>query len=385
MTIKDAHNNRPRTWVDINLSAIADNVQSIRSTLPPYIKFISVIKANAYGHGACEVAHALTQIGINYFAVATVYEALSLREKGINSNILVLADPIPGEEAYFANHNLTATVSCKTTIERLSKTAQAFKKTIDCHLKIDTGMGRLGAWHKEAPALHTSLIQNPHLPFKGIFTHFSVAKANTPYTHQQRAHFLNALAHMPGINPTAHLLHADHSASLKSFDSTSPFNAIRLGLLQYGIQSHTESPLPLPLKPTLYFHTRISLVKTLPKGTGIGYGLTHHLHRPSRIAVIAVGYGDGLRRNLVAQAHVLIRGYRCPIIGRVCMDQSMVDITDLPETPEAGEVVTLIGHQGAASIDLQTFSTWAHSFAHESLCLITSRVPRFYETAARIL
>lgn len=374
------YDNRPRTWVDIDLSAIADNVQAIRSTLPAHITFISVVKANAYGHGACEVAHALTQIGINSFAVATVYEALALRASGITSTILVLADPIPGEEAYFAQHALTATVSCTTTIERLSKTAQAFKKTIDCHLKIDTGMGRLGAWHKDAPALYAALIQNPNLTFKGLFTHFSVAKVDTPYTNKQRAHFLEALAHMPGITATRHLLHADHSASLKSFDATSPFNAIRLGLLQYGIQSHTESPLPLPLKPTLYFHTRISLVKPLPKGTGIGYGLTHRLHRPSRIAVIAVGYGDGLRRNLTEEAHVLIRGHQCPIIGRVCMDQCMIDITDLPEAPEAGEVATLIGYQGSTSIDLQTFSTWAHSFAHESLCLITSRVPRFYET-----
>ncbi len=371
-----------RCWVEIDLAALERNLKLIRASLPPAIKYVAVVKADAYGHGLPQVAARLMHAGADLFAVANIAEAMALRELSGDWPILLLSPVLPEEDRYLAEHDLAATVSSAEEVARFDAAGRAAGKPVAVHLKIDTGMGRLGVWHEQARSVYEQIRTAPGVRLAGVFTHFSSADEDPAFTEQQRQTFLATLAGFPGFDATGRFIHADNSAGLESTPGQGgPFNAVRVGLLQFGILPHPHSMLSrVHAEPVFSFHTRVGLVKQLPAGTGISYGRTFKLQRPTTVAVLTAGYGDGIARASSNRAEVLIQGRRCPVLGRVTMDQTIVDVTDVAAPVRAGDTAVLVGRQGSAEIGITEFSAWADSIPWETLCSVTKRVPRLYRT-----
>lgn len=364
-----------RCWAEINLSAFERNLKSIQAALSSHMRYVAVVKADAYGHGVPQIVRRLMQSGVDCFAVANVAEASEIRHMGAGWPILILGPVLPEEDKHLITHDLIATVSTAEECERLNELGKHNNTKIRIHLKIDTGMGRLGVWHENANELLTQISKLKHLNLEGIYTHFSSAESDPEFTNQQRERFLKTLKK---INQEGLLIHADNSAGIDSLDEDSPFNAVRIGLLQFGIPPYPESLLGrAKVEPVFSFHTRIGIIKELPRGTDISYGRSYQLKRDSRIAVLTGGYADGIPLALSNKGSVLINGYKCPIIGRVTMDQTIVDVTDCPDaTP--GDKATLIGKNHTEEITTTEFSQTASTIPWETLCSVTKRVKRVY-------
>ena len=341
------------------------------------MRYLAVVKADAYGHGMPQMVRRLMQSGVDCFAVANVAEAADIRHMGAGWPILILSPLLPEEDNFLIDHDLTATVSTIEECERLNTLGIDRKIKIKVHLKIDTGMGRIGIWHSHAPALFDSIRKMPGLELNGVYTHFSSTNSDTNFTQNQRARFLAALDAVAPL-PDGLLIHADNSAGIDSLRGDSPFNAVRIGLLQFGVPSYHKSILGrVTVEPVFSFHTRISLVKDLPAGTHISYDCTHQLTRNSRIAILTAGYGDGIPLDLSNCGHVLIHGKACPILGRVTMDQTIIDVTECAEA-QIGACVTLIGKSKDKEITAMEFSQQANTIPWETLCSVSKRVTRVY-------
>jgi len=367
-----------RCWAEIDLAALERNLRRIRLMLPSHVRYVAVVKANAYGHGLTHTVARLMQCGADMFAVANVHEARAVRELGSGWPILMLSAVLPDEESMVAHYNLIATVSSKEEVDRFDALGRLSGKKISVHMKIDTGMGRLGVWHESAPELWAYIRRAQWISPEGVYTHFSSADTDADFTAQQRALFQKALARMENLPPNL-LVHADNSAGFESFAGSGPFNAVRIGLLQFGMAPHSQSLLAkLQPTPVLSFHTRVGLVKDLPAGVAVSYGRTYTLKKPTRIAVLTAGYGDGIPTSASNRAQVLIHGRRCPVLGRVTMDQTIVDVSEL-EGVKVDDIATLIGAQENARISVEEFSEWSAAIAWESFCSITNRVPRIYK------
>ncbi|HEY9248982.1 MAG TPA: alanine racemase, partial [Rariglobus sp.] len=350
-------------------------------SLPAHMRYVAVVKADAYGHGLHQTAARLMHAGADLFAVANLAEAAALREIGPGWPVLLLSPLLPEEDRHVVDYDVAVTVSSEDEVTRFDRAARAAGRPLTVHLKIDTGMGRLGVWHEHAPALYQQIRRAGHLRLAGVFTHFCSPDDDAAFTAEQRRRFLAALHACEGIDLGALFIHADNSAGLETIEVAGPFNAVRVGLLQFGVLPHAGSLLAqVQAEPVFSFRTRVGLVKRLPAGTGVSYGRTHTLRRESTVAILTAGYGDGMPRAASNRGHVLIRGQRCPILGRVTMDQTIVDVTDVPGVA-AGDETVLIGKQLGAQIDLAEFSRWADTIPWETLCSVTKRVPRLYRTS----
>lgn len=370
-----------RCWVEIDLAALERNLKLIRASLPPHIKFVAVIKADAYGHGLHQVAARLMHAGADLFAVANIAEAMALRELSSDWPILMLSPVLPDEVGYLPAFDLAATVSSLEEVRRFDAAGRAAGKPVTVHLKLDTGMGRLGVWHEESLALYEAIRAAAGVQLAGVFTHFASADEDPVFTSEQRRRFLECLNRFPGLEPERLLIHADNSAGLETTPGRGDFNAVRVGLLQFGVLPHPNSMLArVHTEPVFSFHTRVGLVKRLPAGTGISYGQTYRLKRDSTVAILTAGYGDGIARACSNRAQVLINGHRCPVLGRVTMDQTIVDVTGLDGPVQSGDPVVIVGRQGKAEISLTEFSDWSDTIPWETLCSVTKRVPRVYRT-----
>jgi alanine racemase len=369
-----------RCWAEIDLGALERNLRLIRASLPANMRYVAVVKADAYGHGLQQTAARLMHAGADLFAVANVAEAAALREIGPGWPILLLSPLLPEEDRFVADYDLAATVSTGEEVARLAEVGAATGRPVCVHLKIDTGMGRLGVWHEEAPGLHAQIAAEPNVRLAGVYTHFASPDDDPEFTAEQRRRFLSALAKCAGLRPEDLFVHADNSAGLETMAPSSPFNAVRIGLLQFGILPHPNSLLAqVRTEPVFSFHTRVGIVKSLPAGTTVSYGRTHMLRRPTRIAVLCAGYADGIPRAASGRAQVLIRGRRCPVLGRVTMDQTIVDVTEVPQTV-CGDAAVLVGRQASGEITISEFSLWAETIPWETLCSVSKRVPRIYKT-----
>jgi alanine racemase len=370
-----------RCWAEIDLAALERNLKLIRASLPPHIKYVAVVKADAYGHGLHQTVARLMHAGADLFAVANVAEAAAIRELGPGWPILVLGPLLPEEDQRLVDHGLTATVSTSEEVERFDAVGWAANQVVAVHLKIDTGMGRLGVWHEQTGELYEYIRRARHIRLDGAFTHFSSADEDPAFTDEQRRRFLAALRRCPDLDLGRLLIHADNSAGLETAHGEQPFNAVRVGLLQFGILPHPNSMLArVHTEPVFSFHTRVGIVKRLPAGTGISYGRTCTLQRDSTVAVLCAGYGDGIARACSNRAHVLIRGSRCPVLGRITMDQTIVDVTEVSGV-QCGDEAVLVGRQNEAEISIAEFSAWSDSIPWETLCSVTKRVPRIYRTS----
>ncbi len=365
-----------RCWAEIHLAAFERNLKRIQAALPAGVRYVSVVKADAYGHGMPQMVRRLMQSGVDYFAVANVHEAADIRHMGKGWPILVLSPLLPEEDNSLVDYDLIGTVSTREEAERFNTLGTKRGTSIKVHLKIDTGMGRLGVWHTGALALLDTIHRLPSLTLAGIYTHFSSADSDREFTRLQRERFLSVLDQ---TDTSGLLIHADNSASLNSLSGDSPFNAVRVGLLQLGIPPYPDSMLGrVDVEPVFSFHTRVGIVKDLPAGTDISYSRTHRLTRKTRIAVLTAGYGDGIPLELSNTGSVLIHGQRCPILGRVTMDQTIVDVSDLELPIHSGDRATLIGRCEGAEITATEFSETAATIPWEALCSITKRVERVY-------
>lgn len=376
--ISQKHKSTPlRCWAEIDLAAFERNLKRIQSALPARMRYIAVVKADAYGHGMPQIVRRLMQSGVDYFAVANVAEAAEIRHMGAGWPILLLSPLLPEEDRDVLEKDLTVTVSSTEECQRLSELGQKHGSTIKIHLKIDTGMGRLGVWHEDASNLLSQIVALPSIKLEGIYTHFSSAESDSDFTQTQRNRFLELLKEAKDL-PDDLIIHADNSAGIESLSEESPFNAVRIGLLQFGVTPYPESVLGRARVEAVFsFHTRIGLLKKLPAGTDISYGRTHQLKRDSRIAVLTAGYGDGVPLELSDTGSVLVQGQRCPILGRVTMDQTVIDVTDCPKAA-VGDTVTLIGKSGSDEITTSEFSRLAGTIPWETLCSVTKRVTRVY-------
>jgi alanine racemase len=369
-----------RCWAEIDLAALERNLRLIRASLPSHMRYVAVVKADAYGHGLQQTAARLMHAGADLFAVANIAEAAALRELGPGWPILLLSPLLPEEDVYVAEYDLTATVSTSDEVQRFNAVGQASGRPVSVHLKIDTGMGRVGVWHEHAEKLYEEICAAPHIKLAGMFTHFASSDDDPAFTNEQRRRFLAALQRCRGIQLEQLFIHADSSAGLETLEGARPFNAVRIGLLQFGVLPRANSLLAqVHTEPVFSFKTRVGLVKDLPAGNTISYGRTYTLKRDTRIAVLTAGYGDGIQRASSNRAQVIVQGVRCPVLGRVTMDQTIIDVTDVPGVTRGDEAV-LVGRQGKAEISLTEFSHWADTIPWETLCSVSKRVPRIYKT-----
>jgi len=372
-----------RCWAQIDLAALERNLCHIRDQLPAGIRYVAVVKADAYGHGLYPTVSRLMQANVDLFAVSTSEEAGRIHEIARGWPILLLGFTLPGEEATIIQNGWMATVSSCEEINRFEKEAERLDKRLQVHLKIDTGMGRLGAWFEDTKPLYQKIMDSKNLVLRGIYTHFSDSVGSSDFTQLQRQRFLSTLQSLGLDETTPLMVHSDNSGGVEIFDRKSPINAVRVGLLQFGVVQYPLSVFKgIDIRPVFSLYSRIGLVKTVPAGTPISYNRTYVTRRETRIAVITAGYGDGIPTAISNKAQVLIQGKRCPLMGRITMDQMVADVTGMDEL-QPGEPVVLIGTNGNEKITVSDFSQWANSIPWEIFCNISKRVPRIYQTTRR--
>lgn len=359
-------------WVEIDLDAIRHNVHQLRRLLPRGVRFMAVIKADAYGHGAVPVARAALAAGAEWLGVALVEEALVLRQAGITAPILVFAPLRPEAADLYRQYGLRASV----TDLAVARAAAGEGRPVKVHLKVDTGMGRIGVLPDDVPDLLERLRTIPGLEVEGIYTHFSTADDwETDHFEQQRERFSRLLRRLEAAGRRPPLAHMANSAALLR-DAGTAADMVRIGAGIYGIVPPQHGLAPVPLRPALAIKAKIVQVRRIPAGWKIGYGATYVAPRPSTLGIVPVGYADGYDRGLSNRAHVLIRGRRMPIVGRVCMDQLIVDAGDADIA--VGDEVVLLGRQGQAEISALDLADWAQTIPDEIVSRLGSRLPRRY-------
>jgi len=378
VTTKNGHTKphyRP-TWAEIDLSAIEHNYKHVRKLVGKDVNIMVVVKANAYGHGIVEVSKVLERLGVNYLGVATTDEAVRLREYGVRTPVLVLGSVLPDEVKILIANDVTITLCSDDLIEAIRKeTAGGHKAKV--HIKIDTGMGRIGVWHEEALNFVKNLAQEKNIIIEGIYTHFSSAGRDDFFTNYQIDAFEKLLARLEGFDIRIPLRHAANSIATVDF-KRSHLNLVRPGLIIYGMYPKHTFPKLIKLKPALSLKTKIVYIKETPPGRSISYGRTYVTEKHTRIATLPIGYADGYARNLSNKAEVLVRGRRARIVGKVTMDQMMIDVGHIKRI-RVGDEVVLLGKQGRDEIRPEKLARLAETIAYEFICGISNRVPRVYK------
>jgi alanine racemase len=372
---------RRPTWAEIDLAALAHNFHVIKNQIGPDAKVLAAVKANAYGHGAVQCARRLESEGAEWFGVALPEEGVELRDAGITRPTLCLGGFWPGQEALLLEHQLTPVVYRLDLIESLNRAAQNANQTADVHVKIDTGMGRLGVRADAVGEFCDALIRFKNIRVEGLMTHLAAAddESKQAFTNNQLSKFDAAIAAFRerGFQPT--VIHAANSAAAFA-NAGARENMVRPGGSLYGFvrdvfPANMEMP---PLRPVMSLHSRIVLLKHVPQGEFLGYGCTFQTPRDSLIATIPIGYDDGYRRALSNKARVIVRGTFAPVVGRVSMDLTLVDVTDVPDV-SLDDHVTLLGQDGEDLITAEDLGELAETISYEITCGISTRVPRIYK------
>lgn len=369
-----------RCYAEISLEAIGHNIREVKKRLPEGVKLLGVVKANAYGHGAVPVASYLEN-QVDYFATATIEEAVELRENGISAPILILGYVSPSQYGDLVEYDITQTIDSYAQALALEKEAARQNRKAKAHLAVDTGMTRIGFQVTEHDAdVAAKIADLPHIELEGMFTHFSCAdQEDKTYCSMQMEKYDKMTALLAERGVTIPLRHICNSAGIMEFDDHR-FEMVRSGIITYGIYPSEEVKKErLDLIPALSWKSHVIHVKEVGPGIGVSYGATYVTEKPmTRIATVSAGYADGYPRALSNQGCVLIHGKKAPIIGRICMDQMMVDVTDIPDV-QVEDVVTLVGTDGDETITIEEIANPAARFAYEMLCDISSRVTRVYK------
>jgi alanine racemase len=368
------------TWAEVNLHNLEHNFRVTREALGPGVAIMPTVKADAYGHGARECARALERAGADWFGVALVEEGLELREAGISRPVLCLGGGWAGQEQVMVEQRLTPVVFQLDALARLDEAARAAGRAVDYHLKVDTGMGRLGVPFAELKDFLDGAKRFENARLDGAMTHFASADdpGKSDFTRRQMDLFQDALGMLAerGYSPT--WVHEANSAASTAYPE-SRANMVRLGGVTYGVWRDATDPTVAPLdwRPVMSVHTRVLLLKTVPAGVPIGYGNTFVTARESRIATLPIGYRDGLRRKLSNLGRVIVRGEFAPIVGRISMDLTIIDVTDVAGV-EVGDEVIVIGRQLGREITAEDIAAQLETISYEVTCGISERVPRVY-------
>ena len=369
-------------YVTIDMDAILQNYRNVcKKTGVPVM---AIIKADAYGHGAVQVAH-LLETECPFFGVSSVSEALELRQSGIRQPILILGHTTAAAFPYLVGTGIRPAIFSLEDARELNRVAAEKGVTAPCHIAVDTGMSRIGFQVTDEDAdICAQIGKLPNLEIEGVFSHFATADcADLSRSHKQSALFdwFCQMLRERGVTPK--MYHLNNSAGIMNFDTH--YDIVRSGIVTYGLYPSDEvSPELLDLKPAMNWYSRVSHVKILPAGREISYGGTYVTQEPTRVATIPVGYADGYRRSLSSKFYVLIHGKKAPILGRVCMDQMMVDVSRIPETA-VGDTVTLIGTDGDETITVEQIAEAAGSFNYEFVCGISRRVCRHYISGGQVV
>lgn len=377
-----------RIYAAVDLDAIRFNIASMAAEMTQGTKIIGVIKADGYGHGAVPIARELEPMDIIHgFAVATEEEAVILRKAGIAKPLLVLGYTFPYSYQEMIANDIKMAVFRKDTLHRLSETAAAMGKQAGVHIKVDTGMSRIGIYpDEEGMEFVKTALQTPHIAVEGIFTHFAKAdeENKTPARKQLELfrNFIDRIQKETGYRiPLCHCANSAAMLELREAD----MDAARAGIALYGLWPSKETARDrVYLRPAMELKSRIIYVKEIEAGTGVGYGGTFTAPGRMRIATVPAGYGDGYPRGLSNKGYVLVHGKKVPIIGRICMDQFMIDVTDIPGVTE-GDTVTLIGRDGKKEITMEELGELSGRFNYELACCIGKRVPRIYLKSGKIV
>jgi alanine racemase len=369
-----------RTWVEISRAQIARNYRAVCELVGPAVEVVAVVKADAYGHGAIEVARVLEAEGARWLAVSTVEEGVTLRQAGIRARILVMADNLPFTRQALLDWRLTPVIHSLSDLKELDHWLDARNAELPYHLKADTGMGRLGVLER-AEEIATAVLAARRLRLEGVMSHLaSAADYGSPQTDQQIRRFNELLDSLgkAGIRPR--FRHLASTIPIAYGRREAWYDMVRPGHALYGYVSPTRGPAPprlLDVRPALSWKARVLSVKTVPAGWSIGYGGMFQAPRPMRIGIVAVGYADGLPHRLSNRGQVIAAGRAVPILGAVSMDLTTIDLSDCPEI-RPGDAITLIGTEGQAGQDAQQLARLAGTISYDVLCGIRARVKRVY-------
>lgn len=368
------------TWAEIDLGALAHNFHVIRERVGADVRVLAAVKANAYGHGAIECSHRLAKEGVDWFGVALPEEGVELRNAGITTPVLCMGGSWQTQEGLCIQQNLTPVVYRLDIAEALDRTAAGTGKTVDIHVKIDTGMGRLGVRGDDLPEFCDALKRFKNIRVDGVMTHLASADdpAKAVDTADQLRRFRDGLAAFRDYGFTPTHVHAANSAGLFAFPD-SRFNLVRPGGTLYGFRRDVlpANFAPPNLRPVMSLHSRIELLKQVKKGDKLGYGGTFETQRDSVVATIPIGYDDGYRRAFSNKSRVIVRDQFAPVVGRVSMDLTIIDVTDVPGAA-VDDRVTLLGSEGDCSITAEDLGQLAGTISYEITCGISQRVPRIY-------
>ena len=393
-------------WAEVSLGALTENFRAIRKFVNPPEekrkaprKILCIVKGNGYGHGGPQVAKALEKAGSDWFGVTCTEEGIAVREAGVRKPILVLTSFWPGEESRLIEHDLTAVIHRCEQLNQLDRAARSVAglqaglnrrptRKVSFHLKMDTGMNRLGIAPGDVECFARQLAKCKHLELGGVFTHFASSEVLTntrvgEQTRQQEERFYAALDRLRALGIDPGIVHLANSAAIATRPETWA-DMVRPGAILYGyhpgydpVEQRPEIEARLPLKPVMSLRTRIINIRNIPEGAGVGYNETFIAKRPSRIAVLAAGYGDGIHRSLGNRGSVLVRGTLAPIVGIVSMDVTMIDVTDVPGA-DLGDVVTIYGSDGAHVRPANVIARSIGTVTSDLLCAVSQRVPRLY-------
>ena len=363
------------TWIEIDKSDFLFNLKKIKEHLKTDTKVLAVIKSNAYGHGGIELAKEAVKAGIYGIGVSSIEEGITFRKAGIKAKILVFGSGYPIE--YLTTTvfwDLIPTISSLQGLHELSNIAKKFKKNLEFHLKVDTGMGRVGVVAGENTDIFLKKIATmSEITMTGIYTHFSVADTNADYTESQLHKFNEVIKSAKKLG-LKFIAHAANSAAILTNKKTH-LDMVRPGIALYGLSPFEHAPQDLKLKPVLSWKTKIIYLKKVPSGFCVSYGRTFVTNKNSVIATVPVGYADGYSRVFSNKANVLARGKRCPIAGRITMDMMMIDVTDVKGV-SIGDEVVLLGTQGKETIKVEELAKLKNTISYEIICSIATRVPR---------
>ncbi|WP_069999468.1 alanine racemase [Cellulosilyticum sp. I15G10I2] len=370
---------RPRVVAEVSTSAIRHNYRQIRNIIPSHTEMMAIVKADGYGHGAIEVSGILQQEGVNRFAVAIAAEGEELRHSGIISPILVLGYTPRADIKTLIENDLTQTVFSYDMAKYISDEAVILNKTVNIHIKVDTGMGRIGFFASPQSIEEIKRIADlPNINMEGIFTHFSTAdEEDTTYSKNQWSIFEGFLKELNQVGIDLPTIHAANSAATMCH-KYAHLNVVRPGIILYGYYpSGYLQDKVIALRPAMTLKSQVVHVKELPEGHYVGYGRKYYTHQKTKIATIPIGYADGYSRRLSNKGRVLIRGEYAQIVGSICMDQFMVDVSHIKDVRVEDEVV-IFGKQGNNSIRVEEIAEQLDTINYEIMCMIGKRVPRLY-------
>lgn len=372
------------TWVEISLDALRHNLRAFRASLPVEMKIMAVVKADAYGHGAVQIARECIAEGASYLAVAFMDEALELRRGGIEAPILVLGYT-PAEAVPLAvKYGITINVYSMDVLEALAKRGPE-EPSVKIHIKVDSGMGRLGLNRTEdAIAFIERALSLPGVEVEGLFTHYACAdEADKSYTREQYNKFEQVAGHFREKGISFTYVHAGNTATAIDTPEIS-YNMVRLGIGMYGLYPSEEVDMEkVKLRPVMSLKTRIVMLKSMDEGAGVSYGALYHASRGEEVATLAVGYADGFSRMLTGKAHALVRGKRVPVVGRICMDQCMISLQDVSGA-QLGDEVVMFGEQDGLVLPAEELAEKLGTVNYEIVCMISHRVPRVYMEAGDV-